>query len=344
MGLWAREVGCLPVKAVQFEAIGRIRVTELPEPEPGPGEVLVRVAACGICHTDVDILRGNFKAQFPVVPGHEYAGTVVAVGEGVSSDWVGRRVAVDPNVPCGQCRACHENHQNLCPDLKAYGVTWDGGFAELSVVRVQNVHPIGNLAFEQAAFAEPLGCVIHALRRLQPPPGSEVLIFGAGPMGLLMLQALKAYGAARAAVVDIHAPRLELARQLGADEVFLGDSELRRRGDGQAFDVVADVTGVPQVVEGMINWVRDGGKLLYFGVCPPSAEISIRPFEVYRRDLKVVGSFSLNGTLLPALRLIQSGVIRVEPLLSHQFSLDEFEHYLNRVGQPDTVKLQARIQ
>lgn len=331
------------MKAVQFESIGHIRVTELPDPGPGPGEVLIRVAASGICHTDVDILKGNFKARFPVVPGHEYAGTVVAVGEGVSSDWVGRRVAVDPNVPCGQCRACHENRQNLCRDLRAYGVDWNGGFAELSVVRVQNVHPIGNLPFEQAAFAEPLGCVIHALRRLQPEPGSEVLIFGAGPMGLLMLQALKAYGADRAAVVDIHGPRLELARQLGADEVFLGDPELRRRGEGRSFDVVADATGVPQVVEGMMERVRDGGKLLYFGVCPPSAEISLRPFEVYRRDLQIVGSFSLNATLPPALRLIQSGAVQVEPLLSHRFALDEFEHYLNRVGQPDTMKLQAKI-
>lgn len=331
------------MKAVQFESIGRIRVTELPEPEPGPGEVLIRVAASGICHTDVDILKGNVKAQFPVVPGHEYAGTVVAVGEGVSSDWVGRRVAVNPNVSCGQCRACHENRQNLCRNLQAYGVNCNGGFAELSVVRVQNVHPIGNLPFEQAAFAEPLGCVIHALRRLQPEPGCEVLIFGAGPMGLLMLQALKAYGAARVAVVDIHGPRLEVARQLGADEAFLGDPELRRRGTMRSFDVVADATGVPQLVEGMMEWVRDGGKLLYFGVCPPSAEIAVRPFEVYRRDLEIVGSFSLNATLSPALRLIESGAVQVKPLLSHQFALDEFEHYLNRVGQPDTMKLQARI-
>lgn len=329
------------MKAVQFEDIGHVRITELPDPEPGPGEVLVKVAASGICHTDVDILNGNFAAQFPVVPGHEYAGTVVAVGEGVSSDWVGRRVAVDPNIPCGQCEACHENRQNLCRNLKAYGVNRNGGFAELSVVRVQNVHPIGELPFEQAAFAEPLGCVVHALKRLQPEPGSDALIFGAGPMGLLMLQALKAYGATRVAVVDIHGPRLELARELGADEVFLGAPELRRRGG--SFDVVADATGVPQVVEGMMGWVRDGGKLLYFGVCPPSAQISIRPFEVYRRDLQIVGSFSLKATLPPALRLIQSGAVQVKPLLSHQFALDEFEHYLTRVGRPDTMKLQAKI-
>lgn len=331
------------MKAVQFESIGHVRISELPDPEPGPGEVLIKVAASGICHTDVDILKGNFEARFPVVPGHEYAGTVVAVGEGVSSDWLGRRVAVDPNIPCGECAACHENRQNLCRDLKAYGVNRDGGFAELSAVRVPNVYPIGDLPFEEAAFAEPLGCVVHALKRLRPEPGSEVLVFGAGPMGLLMLQALKAYGAARVAVVDLHGPRLELARQLGADEVFLGHPELRRRREGRSFDVVADATGVPQVVEAMMGWVRDGGKLLYFGVCPPSAEISVRPFEVYRRDLQIVGSFSLNATLPSALRLIQSGAVRVKPLLSHQFALDEFEHYLNRVGQPDTMKLQAKI-
>lgn len=319
-----------------------MRVTRLPDPQPGPGEVLVQVAASGICHTDVHILKGHYRASFPVVPGHEYAGTVVATGAGVGSEWVGRRVAVDPNVPCGRCEACHRNRQNLCRNLKAYGVDRNGGFAELCAVRVDNVHPIGDLPFEQAAFAEPLGCVVHALRRLQPEPGSEALVFGAGPMGLLLLQALKGYGAARVVAVDIHEPRLELARRLGADETFVS-AQLGGKLGGRRFDVVADATGVPQVVEEMANWVRDGGKLLYFGVCPPQARVAVSPFDVYRRDLHIVGSFSLNATLPAALGLIASGAVRVEPLVSHRFPLEEFPRYIDRVGQPDTMKLQARM-
>lgn len=328
------------MRAVEFVGIDAVRVTELPDPEPRAGEVLVRVAASGICHTDVHILRGHVRAAFPVVPGHEFAGTVVAAGEGVSSDWVGLRVAIDPNAPCGHCDACHRNRQNLCRDLRAYGVEWNGGFAELCAVRVQNVHPIGDIPFDQAAFAEPLGCVIHALNRLKPEPGSEVLVFGAGPMGLLLLQALKGFGAACAAAVDVHEPRLELARRLGASEAFLS-GQLPRAMRGRRFDVVADATGVPQVVEGLANWVRDGGKLLYFGVCPPEATVAVKAFDVYRRDLEIVGSFSLNATLPPALRLIASGAVQVKPLVSHRFALTEFPSYIGRVGQPDTMKLQA---
>lgn len=332
------------MKAVRFEAIGQVRVVEVPEPAPGPGQVLVKVGAAGICHTDVDIFLGHFKARLPVVPGHEFAGTVVAVGEGVSPEWVGVRVAVDPNVPCGRCRACQEGRPNLCRELQAYGVSLDGGFAELAVVRVGNVHPIGDLAFSAAALAEPLACVLQGLRLLRPEPGCAALVFGAGPMGLLMMQALKATGAARVDVVDLHPPRLDLARRLGADEIFVGGEALQRRSDlVRAYDVVVDATGVPSVVEGMPRWARDGGKLLYFGVCPPSAEIRLNPFEVYRRELQVIGSFSLNGTLGPALRLIRSGAVRVEPLVSHTFGLDEFEAYLRRVGRPDTMKLQALL-
>lgn len=333
------------MKAVQFPSVGEVRVVELPDPSPGPGEVLIRVGACGICHTDVHILEGNYPARFPLIPGHEFAGTVVAAGEGVDPSWIGRRVAVDPNVPCGQCDACRENQQNLCAHLDAYGVTMNGGFAELAVVKVTNIHPIGDLPFTVAALAEPLACVVHGVRMVRPEPASHALIFGAGPIGLLLMQALKHAGAARVTMVDLHARRLELARELGADATLVGTEGLEAlEPERGRFHLVADATGVPAVVEQMPRYVRSGGKLLYFGVCPPDAEIRIRPYDVYKRDLQIIGSFSLRKTLAPALRLLASGAVQAEPLISHTFRLDDFEHWIHQVGRAETMKLQAVLE
>ncbi|BAS28042.1 zinc-dependent alcohol dehydrogenase family protein [Limnochorda pilosa] len=333
------------MKAVQFPAVGEVRMVELPDPTPGPGEVLVRVAAAGICHTDVHILHGNFPARYPVVPGHEFAGTVVAAGDGVDPSWVGRRVAVDPNVPCGTCPACKENRQNLCPNLEAYGVTLNGGFAELATVKLTNAYLIGDLPFKVAAMAEPLACVVHGLNLLRLEPASHALIFGAGPMGLLLMQALKHAGAARATLVDLHHRRLEIGLELGADATLVDADGLQELAPEHGrFDLVADATGVPAVVERLPRYVRDGGKILYFGVCPPDAEIRLKPYDVYRRDLQIIGSFSLRQTLAPALRLLASGAVRVEPLISHTFQLDEFEHWIQQVGKAETMKLQAVLE
>lgn len=333
------------MKAVQFPSLGEVRVVELPDPSPGPGEVLIRVGASGICHTDVHILEGNFPARFPLVPGHEFAGTVVGVGEGVDPSWVGRRVAVDPNVPCGTCEACQENRQNLCAHLEAYGVTMNGGFAELATVKLTNVYPIGDLPFRVAALAEPLACVVHGINMVRPEPASHALVFGAGPMGLLLMQALKHAGAARVTLVDLHARRLEIGRELGADATLVGTDGLEElEPERGRFHLVADATGVSAVVEQMPKYVRNGGKLLYFGVCPPDEEIRISPYDVYKRDLQIVGSFSLRQTLAPALRLLASGAVNVEPLISHTFQLDSFEHWIHQVGHAETMKLQAVLE
>lgn len=330
------------MRAVQFPAAGQVRVVNLPDPSPGPGEVLIRVGNAGICHTDVHILEGRYPARFPLVPGHEFAGTVVAAGDGVDPSWVGRRVAVDPNVPCGTCDACRENRQNLCPNLEAYGVHLNGGFAELAVVRLRNVYPIGELSFRVAALAEPLACVVHAINLVRPEPASDALIFGAGPMGLLLMQALKHAGVARVTLVDLHARRLEIGRALGADATLVATNGLEQlESERGRFHLVADATGVPAVVEGMPRFVRDGGKLLYFGVCPPDAEIRLQPYDVYRRDLQIYGSFSLRQTLAPALRLLASGAVRAEPLISHTFGLDDFARWIHQVGRAETMKLQA---
>lgn len=324
-----------PMRAVVLESPAQAHLRDVPVPEAGPGEVLLEVKAAGVCGTDLHIYEGDFPATFPLIPGHEFSGQVVAAGGDAGQALVGARVAVDPNVPCRSCTFCSTRREHLCSRLTAYGVHRNGGFAEHAVVNVQNVHPIGDLSFEQGALVEPLACVLHGIDVAQIRLGDEVLIFGAGPIGLLLCQAVLLSGAARLAVVDLWEEKLESARSVGADDVYVAKRDPRpriRKKHPGGFDVVIDATGVPAVIENLPAYVRDGGRLLYFGVCPQDARISLSPFEVYRRELSILGTFSLLGDFPPAIRLVQSGRIDLAPIVSHRFPLKEFDRAIKLMG------------
>jgi len=179
------------MKALVIESPGSAATRQVPTPTPGPGEVLIRVAAAGLCGTDLHIYRGEYEAEYPIIPGHEFAGTVAAVGEGVDEFYVGQRVAADPNIFCHQCAYCRREMHNQCLNLRAIGVTTDGAFAEYVLAPRSVVYAIADLPFEQAAFIEPLSCVVYAMQRARPNPGDRVLLFGAGPMGCLLTQMLR---------------------------------------------------------------------------------------------------------------------------------------------------------
>jgi len=327
------------MKAVVFTAKNAVQFTDLPDPTPGPGEVVVEVKASGICHTDYEVLKDNYgTGAFPVVPGHEYAGVVVEVGPGVSDVAVGDRVAVDPNLECGKCRACGRGWAHLCENLGAYGVTTHGGFAELSVVKAMAVHPIGTLSFLQAALAEPMGCVLNGVDAVHAPWMEEALIFGAGPMGLLMGMALKAEGVAKVAFVDIAESRLELASSFGFDAIAAGSGALK--GWHHRADLVVEATGVPAVASGLTEYMANGGKGLFFGVCPSDAKIEMSPFEVFRRQLTLAGSHSLNHNIPRALDVIAGMGPDIDRAVSHQLPLGEISQILSANPPKDSLKVQ----
>jgi len=332
------------VKAFVFEGPRKLSLAYLPEPEPGPHEVVVRTKACGVCGTDHHILEGTFIASYPVVGGHEFAGEVAALGRGVAGLQLGQRVAVDPVLPCRMCCFCRVGKFNQCVSLGALGVTLPGGFAECVKAPETNVYPIGELPCEEAAFVEPLACVLWGVRRAGVEPGASVLIFGAGPIGLLLLQSIRRCGAGHLTVVDLNRERLVLAETLGASRTLCcpSDEELRSARP-QGFELVVDATGVPAVVERGLKFTSPGGKFLVFGVCPPDGRISLSPFDVYRRDITIVGAFSLNQTFEPALRLIQSGAVSVRPLLSHRFPLEKLPDALGLVGRSG-ASMKVQIQ
>jgi len=339
------------MRALVIEAPQQAVSREVPMPVPGPGEVLIRVAAAGLCGTDLHIYRGEYMAHYPIIPGHEFSGMVAACGLGVDDLAPGQRVTADPNVFCHQCVYCRRQMHNQCLNLRAIGVNTDGAFAEYVVAPREVVYPIGDLPFEQAAFIEPLSCVVYAMQRARPAPGDNVLLFGAGPMGCLLTQMLARNGASQVVVVDRAERRLALAGELGARHTILvqhsapGSApdarvlELAPRG----YDFVIDATGVPEVVEAAFDYLGPRGTMLFFGVCPNDAQIRLNPYRVFRNDWRIVGSFALCYTFQEALSLLKSGVVQVEPLISHRLTLDRATEAFTAIQQ-DPQRMKVVIQ
>jgi 2-desacetyl-2-hydroxyethyl bacteriochlorophyllide A dehydrogenase len=321
------------VKAAVLEDIKKITIRDdVPEPTLGPSDVLVRAKACGICGTDVHIWEGDFFPTFPLVPGHELAGEVVRVGSAVTDLAPGDRVMVDPTVTCEECHFCMINRQNHCLRWNAVGVTRDGGFGEYVRVPAKNCYRFQNVTFGQAAFCEPLACVVFGQDRARIDIGSEVLILGAGPIGQLHLQASRANGAAAITVTDVVESKLELAREHGAQELVMADNALEGRLKKIApygFDVVIDCTGIAPVMQNSIKYVKNGGKYLVFGVCGPHDKIEISPFEIYRRDIEIIGSFAIRRTYDRAFKLMEHGVVKVDKLIHEAMPVEELPRGLD---------------
>ncbi|HML21371.1 MAG TPA: zinc-dependent alcohol dehydrogenase family protein [Aggregatilinea sp.] len=334
------------MKAGKIEQPGRAGFSSAPVPEPGPDDVLIQVHAAGICGTDIHILKGEYEARYPLIPGHEFSGVVVSVGDNVTRFKVGDRVTADPNIPCNRCLACQRNEPNQCENLQAVGVTRDGAFAEYVVVPEGNVFAIGEMSFAAAAMVEPLACVAWGLERLSIPPGASALVFGAGPMGCLLSQALHASGAARVVVTDVVPHRLALAAELGATETVLADDQQDRKLrsiEPGGYNLVVDATGIPKVLEAAFSYLRARGTLWVFGVTPNDARVTFPSYEIFRRDLAILGSFAVNRTFQESISMIRSGRVKVEPLISHTLPLEDFAQGFE-LAQSDPRRMKVQYQ
>jgi 2-desacetyl-2-hydroxyethyl bacteriochlorophyllide A dehydrogenase len=301
---------------------------------------VVKVGACGICGTDVHIADGEFPpTPYPIVPGHEFAGRVVAVGDGVPGEWrEGTRVAVDPSLFCGHCPACHAGRGNLCANWNAIGDTVDGAFAEYVAVPFGNAYPIPDgVSDAQGALIEPLSCAVHGLRRIGPVVGQDALVMGAGTMGLLLMQLLNRAGARSVAVVDRKASRLEAATAVGAASVAQDLSTL----DLPTFSVAVDATGAPAAIEAAFGRLERGGRLLIFGVTSGDAEISLSPFRIYNDEITVLGSMAVLDSFGAAAGLMADGAIATGPLLGDPYPLAGFPEALASVRAGEGIKIQV---
>ena len=327
------------MKAIVFSGRNEVQFTELPDPKAETSDVVIEIKASGICHTDFEVLKDNYgTGAFPVVPGHEFAGLVVEIGSGVTNVALGDRVVVDPNLSCGTCRFCKRDWIHLCENLGAYGVTTHGGFAQYSLVDAARVHPIGQMSYSQAALAEPMGCVLNGVEAVHAPWMESALIFGAGPMGLLMGMALQAQGMTNVIFCDISDDRIKLAESSGFDALKSGSDDLRNWH--QRADLVVDATGVPAVASQMTHYMANGGKGLFFGVCPSDARIDVSPFEIFRRQLTLAGSHSLNRNIPAALKVIAGLTPGIDHVVSHRLSLKEISGILKSAPPAGSLKVQ----
>ena len=329
------------MRALVLDHPGSFRVEAVPDPTPQPTQIVVRVECCGICGTDLHILAGEFPpTPYPIIPGHEFAGTVVARGADVRPDLpVGARVAVDPSLYCGYCRKCRAGRDNLCENWAAIGNTVDGAFAEFVAVPAVNAYRLpDHLDAQYGAMAEPLACAVHGIRRLGPVSGDPVVVIGAGTMGLMMLQLLVHAGAGPVAVVDRVGERLEVARKLGAAQAVTDAGAL----DEARFGVAVDATGVPEAIETAIGLLDRGGRMLVFGVSPAEAAIRVSPFRVYNDEITITGSMAILRSFGQAVDLLASGAVDPRPLLGEPLPLERWGEAVDRVRSGHGIKWHIR--
>ncbi len=335
------------MKGHLLTAPGRTEFRELPSLKAGPGEIVVDIAAALTCGTDLKAWRrGHPKIPFPSPFGHEFAGIVAAAGDGAPFR-PGEAVMAVHSAPCGSCFYCGADQENLCDSIMETKVL--GAFAEQILlpahIVARNVFSKpDHLSFEEAAFLEPLSCVVYGAR-LQPiRPGETVLIVGCGPIGLLFLLLARAQGAGRIIVTGRRSARLELAHRLGADTVIdvTHDDALPTIMDlthGRGADQVIECTGLPEVWEATPRLVRKGGRILLFGGCPSGTQVSFDTYRLHYDEITLQGAFHFSpAAVAEARQLLVDGSIDVSPLISGRFSLPDVEKALISLRQGEGIK------
>lgn len=336
---------------------GDIRVTDKPVPVPGPGEVLVKVAMCGTCGTDLKILDGHFPQTPPFgsfTPGHEWTGTVAAVGESVDEFAPGDRVAIEAHSGCGRCDNCVTgrytaclNYGNTAKGQRATGMTTDGGFAEYAVHHVRALYPLPpRLAFEDAVLVMTAGTGLYGLDVAGGyVAGQDVVVFGPGPVGLTTIQALKALGAGQVICAGTRASRLDLAQRLGADHVINVRSadaaaEVLRLTGGEGADLVVECSGSPAAPALFDKVTKRGGKIVVVAFYPSPVTLDLS--AIVRKDITIYTSRGEGGNNVKrAVALAAQGKIRGAEMVTHRFALEDiaeaFRVMRERDGDPVKV-------
>jgi L-iditol 2-dehydrogenase len=315
----------MPVKALVLEAYNRLEYREVAEPAIGPDDLLVNVKACGICGSDVHGFDGSTGRRIPpVIMGHEAAGVVAEVGSQVRGWQPGERVTLDSSIYCGQCRYCRKGKINLCDRRRVLGVSCaefrqDGAFAEYVAVPQQSVYRLPDaLSFEHAALVEPVSIAVHAAGRPTIKLNDSVVVVGAGMIGLLVVQALRAAGCGHIIALDVEPSRLDLARQVGANVGLRADApdvvnQVLEHQDGGA-DLVFEAVGTPPAFQLAIECARKGGALTLIGNVSPTVVLPLQ--RVVTRELTLYSSCQSTGEYPACLDMMARGAIKVESLIS----------------------------
>lgn len=339
------------MRAIRLEQPRQLNYVEIPEPlPPGPGQVLVRTHRMGICGTDLSGYLGRMPFfKYPRIPGHELGVEVIAVGEGVTQVSPGDRCSVEPYLNCGSCFPCRRGQGNCCENLNVIGVMVDGGLCQEFLIRADKLHPSKLLNYEQLALVETLAIGCHATDRGAPQAGDHVLIIGAGPIGLSVLEFTRLTGA-QITVMDLNEDRLKFCRDVyGVPNTirFLGDGseieEMNRITCGDRFLVVIDATGNAQSMSSALRFVASTGRLVYVGIT--TGEVQFPHPLLHRPEMTIYGSRNAMPDDFPRIiRLIEEGVIRTDPWITHRVPFDDLVREFECFTRPETGAIKAIVE
>jgi L-iditol 2-dehydrogenase len=316
------------VKAVVIEAPGVVALRELEAPSAGPGEVVVRSRAAGVCRTDLEVLRGELDrrwVRYPCVPGHEWSGEIAELGEGVQGLGPGDRVVCEGIVPCLRCRRCLAGDTNLCVNYDQLGFTRVGGYGELVLAPARIVHRLPeHVSFEAGVLVEPASVVLRALERARLAAGEAVGVVGVGTLGSLAIVLSRLAGPVRLVAYGIREEELELARRLGADETI--DVSAGEPPVGE-LDLVLETAGAVPAVELATRLVREGGRVVLLGIAGEGKTLAPMPADrIALRDLELIGSVAYTSAVWTrVISLLSDRRVDLSPIVTHRFPLAEFE-------------------
>jgi 2-desacetyl-2-hydroxyethyl bacteriochlorophyllide A dehydrogenase len=328
-----------------------LRIEEVPVGRPAEDEVLLKVEVCGICGTDVHIVRGHFPVpNLPLIPGHEFSGRVVGFGDAVDRVSVGDFVTADINIGCDRCYYCRHQMRMFCPGLSQIGVHRNGAFAEYVEVPATAVYRLpDDMTPEQGAYVEPLACALHGQERAEIRAGSTVAVIGGGPMGLVHVQLSKLRGAAQIIASEPNAARRVKAAELGADVVLDPEATdpvaaVRDLTDGRGADCIIEAVGSIRTYRDALEMVRRGGTVVAYGAAPSNEVLEIKPFDLYSKELTIVGSYAGTYATWPdAIALIRSGRFDPLALISNVLPLTELVEGIEAAERDrDIIKTQVR--
>lgn len=329
------------MKARVLHAVGDLRYEDTPMPEVESGEVLLKVKACGICGSDIPRIFVNGTYHFPTIPGHEFAGEVVAVADEENKNLIGMHAAVFPLIPCKQCTSCNKGTYETCKSYDYLGSRSDGGFAEYVRVPVWNLVPIKeSLPFDEAAMAEPVAVALHALRQAQLEIGDTVVIYGPGTIGILIAQWARAWGAKKVLLVGTDLNNYEFIENLGFTDYFnasKGDpiEWVIKQTNGNGADIAIEAVGVQVTACNCLESVASGGKVIFVG--NPHGDFTFPQntyWQILRKQLKIFGTWNSSYNNTPksdwsiVVDALASGVINVKPLITHRFTLENMNEGL----------------
>ncbi len=343
------------MQAAFLYGIRDVRIDQVPTPTPGPGEVLLQIAAVGVCGSDVHYyLEGRIGSQVvtdPIVMGHEFSARVAALGPGVAGLEIGQLVAVDPAIPCGACEQCLQGHPNLCPQVRFCGTPpINGVFAEYAVMPAENCFPLpANVTAEQGAMLEPLGVALHAVNLAHLKPGDTVAVLGAGPIGLLTAAVAKASGASAIWMTEPLAYRRDFAEETVADGVFDpidagGIEAIQRLSGGRGVDVVFESAGAPVTPQHAVQLARFGGKVILTAI-PADDTIAFSASISRRKGLTIKMVRRMKHTYPRAISLVERGVVDVNALITHRMPLSQTGKAMDLISgyQDQVIKAMIRF-